>query len=31
MDTVTVVRIGAGIIAVILLFVLISRRRRKVR
>ena len=31
MDTVSMIRIGAGIIAVLLLFVLISRRRGKVR
>jgi len=31
MDTVTLIRIGAGVIAVLLLFVLISRRRRKAR
>ena len=29
MDSVTMVRIGAGVIAVLLLFVLISRRRRR--
>jgi len=31
MDSTTMIRIGAGIIAVLLLFVLISRRRSKTR
>ena len=31
MDTVTMIRVGAGVIAVLLLFIIISRRRRKAR